>query len=188
MSVSSERYTSVAIILHWVMAIAFGLMLTSGVVMEYVDIDKSLKFQMFQWHKSLGVLLLITFFVRIAWRLFHKPPLYPAGMYGLELLAAKAGHWALYLCMLAVPLSGWIMVSSSSYGLPTIVFGWFEWPHVPGIAGNDVVNEGAGTAHWVLALSFALLILGHIGAVIKHYIFDKENILTRMWWTKGTSA
>ncbi|MEC7577523.1 MAG: cytochrome b/b6 domain-containing protein, partial [Pseudomonadota bacterium] len=97
---------------------------------------------------------------------------------------AKIGHWGLYVMMFLMPLSGWLMVSSSPYGLPTIVFNMFEWPHVPGVADNGVVHDDAKLAHLILAIIFAALIAGHIAAVIKHAIFDKENLLKRMWWTK----
>lgn len=178
------RYNSFAIILHWVMAVAFIVMLTSGFVMSYAEIDKSFKFNMYQWHKSGGVILLIAFLVRIGWRFIGKVPSLPASFQGIEKLAAKAGHWGLYLMMLALPLTGWIMVSSSIYGLPTVVFNWFEWPHIPNIQANKDVNTAAKTAHFYLALLFAVLIAGHIAAVIKHILIDKENLLTRMWWAK----
>lgn len=177
---NSQRYTTVAIILHWVMAAAFLLMLASGLSMEYLPMEKSLKFNMYQWHKSLGVLLLVAFFIRIGWRLFHKPPALPASIKGLEAVAAKAGHIALYACMIAVPFSGWLMVSSSVYGLPTIVFGWFEFPHFPKIAGNETISAISKNAHWILAWFFGLCILGHIAAVVKHMVIDRENILLRM--------
>lgn len=180
---AAQRYTTVAIILHWVMAAAFVLMLASGLSMEYLELQKSFKFNLYQWHKSLGVLLLAAFALRLFWRLLHKPPALPASIKGLEAAAAKAGHIALYLCMLAVPLSGWAMVSSSNYGLPTIVFGLFEWPHIPKIAGNEAVNAAAKTAHWVLAWLFIAAILGHVAAVVKHAAIDHENLLPRMWFS-----
>lgn len=184
-ALTTARYTSVAIALHWIMAIAFFLMLGSGVVMTYAPLEQMTRFTLYQWHKSLGVILLAAFFLRIGWRLFHAPPALPPGIHGIELLAAKAGHYALYAMMLLLPLSGWAMVSSSPYGLPTIVFGLFEWPHIPKIGGNEAVQSVARTAHWVLALGFFLLILGHVAAVIKHALFEKENLLHRMWWMKG---
>ncbi|HRJ66900.1 MAG TPA: cytochrome b [Alphaproteobacteria bacterium] len=180
---AAQRYTTVAIILHWVMAAAFVLMLASGLSMEYLELQKSFKFNLYQWHKSLGVLLLAAFALRLFWRLLHKPPALPASIKGLEAVAAKAGHIALYLCMLAVPLSGWAMVSSSNYGLPTIVFGLFEWPHIPKIAGNEAVNAAAKTAHWALAWLFIAAILGHVAAVVKHAAIDRENLLPRMWFS-----
>lgn len=184
MAIAAQRYNSVAIILHWVMAISFILMISSGLTMEYIELDKSFKFQLYQWHKSLGVLLLISFFLRLFWRLSHKAPEFPASIQGFELRAAKLGHFILYVLMIAVPVTGWFVVSSSVFGLPTIVFGWFEWPHIPNIAGNEQIGEAAEEAHQILAWSFGIVILGHIAAVIKHTFFDRVNILTRMWWVK----
>src|SRR5690606_30753408 len=112
------------------------------------------------------------FVVRILWRLFHKPPPMPESIHGMEHLAAHAGHWALYAMMLAMPLSGWVMVSSSVYGLPTIVFGWFQWPHIPDLAGNTTASSWAKAAHYWLAITFALLITGHVAAVIKHAVCE----------------
>ncbi len=183
----SPRYSSVAIVLHWVMAVAFVLMLGSGVVMSNVELSKTLQFNLYQWHKSLGVLLLVTAVLRLVWRLLHRPPALPVRMKRLERRAAKIGHWVLYGLMIALPLSGWVMVSSSVYGLPTIVFGWFEWPHVPAVVGNEMVNNMASEVHWIVALLFAIAIAGHVVAVIKHAVRDKEHLLRRMWWVKAHS-
>lgn len=184
-----QRYHALAITLHWVMAIAFVLMLCSGLVMSNAEgLDQAFKFNLYQWHKSLGVILLLAFFLRIGVRLLFKPPSLPAHFPRLEALAAKAGHWGLYALMLMIPLSGWVMVSSSVYGLPTIVFGLFEWPHVPGIAANKNMNEAAGGAHEILAYIFMAIIFVHIAAVIKHALKDKENLLNRMWWAQGSNT
>lgn len=180
---AAQRYNTVAVLLHWIMAAAFFLMLASGLAMEELDLPKSLKFNMIQWHKSLGVLLLVAFVLRLGWRLTHKAPALPASIKGLEATLAKAGHIALYAFMLAVPLTGWAMVSSSVYGLPTIVFGLFEWPHIPKIAGNEFVNGIAKEAHEILAWVFIFVIGGHIAAVAKHAIIDRENLLPRIWFS-----
>lgn len=185
MNTSATRYHSAAIILHWVMAVAFILMLASGLTMEYIELDKQLKYQLFQWHKSLGVLLLVAVALRIAVRLWQKPPALPALFKRWEVIAAHLGHLGLYAAMIIMPLSGWAMVSSSPYGLPTYVFGWFEWPHIPGLAANDAINGGAKTVHWLGAWAFLALLAAHVGAVIKHYLFDRENLLRRMWWSKN---
>lgn len=178
MHIPPARYTAVAIALHWLMAVAFALMLASGLMMD--DLEPALKFQVFQWHKSLGVTLLVLFFVRLGWRLLHKPPALPASVQGLEKLAAHAGHWGLYALMLAMPLTGWLMVSSSVFGLPTIVFGLFEWPHIPGVVMNEAVSGLSKEAHEILAWVFMALIAGHIAAVVKHLVIDKHNLLPRM--------
>jgi cytochrome b561 len=183
---TQQRYTSVAIVLHWIMALSFLLMLGSGLIMTDLE-DRALQFQMYQWHKSLGVLLLLAFFARIGWRLFHRPPALPGDMKPLEKKAARAGHYGLYALMILIPLSGWIMVSASIYGLPTIVFGLFEWPHVPGISSSETISETFEEVHEILAYLFMAMIAVHIAAVAKHYLVDKENLLNRMWWTKKTT-
>ena len=84
--------------------------------MEYIDIDKSMKYQLFQWHKGGGVLLLLAAVLRLGVRIArHAPPL-PDVMPALEKKLAKLGHWGLYVLMFIMPISGWLIVSSSSYG------------------------------------------------------------------------
>ena len=180
MSSTPSRYHAAAIILHWIMAVAFLLMLASGLAMANLEIEKSLKFQMYQWHKSLGVLLLLAFFLRLAIRLSTQQPPWPVSMKPLERKTAHAGHMVLYVWMIALPLTGWAIVSASIYGLPTIVFGWFEWPHIPGIFGNEDLEEIAEDTHSFLAYCFILFIAGHIAAVIKHAFIDHENLLPRI--------
>lgn len=169
------------------MAVGFIMMLASGIIMIYVPIEKSLQFKLYQWHKAVGVLLFLAFFVRIIWRLIshamqHIPAL-PAHFSYLEQWMAKFGHLSLYGLMLMMPLSGWVMVSASVYGLPTIVFDWFEWPHIPGIQGNKTIEARAKEAHFYLSISFGLMITLHIAAVIRHWVKDKENLMIRMLWT-----
>ncbi len=193
-SLSIQRYNSVAIILHWVMAIAFIGMLGSGFAMEYLDMEKSLKFEMMQLHKSTGVVLLIAVLFRFSWRMATKVPALPVAFPKWEKVAAHAGHWLLYLCMFAMPLSGWVMVSSSSYGLPTMVYNLFEWPHIHEVfsvfgdlQGNREVRGASGAVHTYVAFAFTAIILGHVGAVVKHRVKDGENLLRRMWWSGSAS-
>jgi cytochrome b561 len=182
------RYNLLLVFLHWVMALSFLLMLAGGIYMTNFEIDKSLQFKIYQWHKSLGVLLFIAFFLRLLVRVLSEKPPLPEKMKPLEQKLAKIGHYALYAFMFIIPITGWTMVSSSPYGLPTIVFGWFEWPHIPNISGNIKIENIAKTAHEILAFSFLAFIFGHILAVIKHYIFDKENLLPRMWIRKSNKT
>jgi len=176
----NQRYTYVAIILHWVIALAVFAMLVSGLMLGFADLDRLFKFQLIQWHKSLGVLVLASMALRIIWRFTHKPPALPVSFKKFDIIASKLGHWGIYLLLFIMPISGWVMVSSSHFGLPTIVFGLFEWPHVPGIAGNDEVQGLARTIHSLVAWALILAILGHIAAVLKHFIIDRVNLLPRM--------
>lgn len=181
MAVSAARYTKVAVIIHWVMAAAILAMLAMGFLMTGDMLEMGLKFQMYQWHKSLGVILLWLIALRLVWRLTHKAPEMGATFPKWERIAASAGHIMLYLLMIALPISGWLMVSSSPLGLPTIVFGWFQWPHMPGVEVDEIANKMYKERHYLLAWMLIVMIAGHVGAVIKHWLIDKENILPRMW-------
>ncbi len=177
-----KRYNSLMIVLHWGMAVGILMMLGSGIYMEYFNMDNALKFKIFQWHKSGGVLLLIALAIRILIRLLSALPPLPQHFNNLEKRLAHAGHMALYVAMIAMTLSGWVMVSSSIYGLPTIVFGWFQWPHIPNISANELWNSTAKTVHFYGFIFLATLIVGHVGAVIGHYKKDKTNLIKRIWW------
>lgn len=181
MTMPAVRYHRLAIALHWVMALCILLMLASGFIMAQRDLlEKTLRFSLFQWHKSLGVLLLCAVGLRLFIRLRFAPPPMPESIKPGERRAAHAGHWLLYALMVLMPLTGWAIVSSSSTGLPTIVFGLFEWPHLPGIAGNHDAHEAAEEVHEILAWILILAVAGHVAAVIKHRVIDKENLLPRI--------
>lgn len=178
----AHKYDNIAVTLHWLIAIAFILMLLSGLTMVNLDITRALKFSLYQWHKSLGIIALSLVLIRIIWRLTHKPPKLPMRINKLEKKLATLGHGALYFWMTLLPLSGWLIVSSSSYGIPTIVFGLFEWPHIPYVKADNNINDMASSSHVILAFSFIALLSLHVAAVIKHRIKEQENLIKRMWF------
>lgn len=185
-STPQQRYPDFIILLHWVMALGILIMLGSGVIMTYAPLTQSQQFTLYQWHKSAGVLLLIAAAIRIITRLFaqHKqriPPL-PQTIPAREIIASHLGHFGLYALILFMPLSGWLMVSASIYGLPTYLFGWFEWPHLPGLAQNELVESVAKDSHFYGAILLGLLLAGHLGAVIKHKLHEGVNLIPRMTW------
>ena len=181
-----NRYHSFSIVLHWAMAVGVLFMLSSGVYMTYADISKADQFQWYQIHKAAGVLVLWAVIARIAVRFLTKSPSQPIGLNHKQLKAAAVGHKVLYLAMVLMPLSGWLMVSASPFGLPTFVFvDWIKWPHIPGLARNTVAENIANTVHWITAISMSVLILGHISAVVWHKVAHNINLMKRMWWHKN---
>ncbi|MEO0671326.1 MAG: cytochrome b [Pseudomonadota bacterium] len=181
-----QRYTTVAIALHWVIALSIIAMLVTGTWMVdalQVPETQALAFQTYQFHKSLGLTVLVLSLARLAWRLFNPPPPMPAHMGGAQRFAAHATHVLFYVLMIGMPLTGWAMVSASPLGLPTIVFGWFEWPHISFLeAAEDkaAIEKQMKLAHLYAGyLMFALLAL-HIAAALKHQFIDRDGLLARM--------
>ncbi|WP_375390991.1 cytochrome b [uncultured Sphingomonas sp.] len=104
-AMATERYTRVAITLHWLIATAILYNLTSGLLNDV------LPRWFFVFHVSSGLTILILSVARVVWRLTHKPPrLLP--MQGWERGLAHGVHFLLYAAMLLIPFSGWAMISA----------------------------------------------------------------------------
>lgn len=178
-----HRYTRVAIALHWASALGILALIGLGLVMTGTGIAPMTRFQLYQWHKSVGLTVLLLTLARLAWRATHRPPPLPAGMPATERRAAGAAHGLLYFLLMALPLSGWALVSASPYDIPTVLYGRVPWPHLPGFAGladragaEAVLKTLHHRAAWVL---IALLLL-HVGAALRHHLVLRDATLRRM--------
>lgn len=175
------RYNRFAIFLHWVIGLAIIGMLIMGFVMEFAGLEKALRFTLYQWHKGTGVLLLFAITLRVLWRWITPQPALPDAISPKDQKLAKLGHYTLYGAMIAMPLTGWLMVSTSKSGLPTLVFDWFTWPHIPGLdSSSHLAHEIGEWGHFIIAILFVFLIIGHVGAVILHKRKEGISLLPRM--------
>lgn len=186
MQAGMERYTVVAMALHWLIAAAVLAMFATGLWMvDAIDVKatRADAFAVYQWHKSLGLSILLAMGLRILWRTVHRPPPLPSTMTAFERMAAHTAHTGFYVLLLAVPLLGWAMVSASVFGLPTIWFGLFEWPHLPVLSALEdkkSVEEAFKTAHRWGAYALIGLVVMHIAAVVKHALIDRDGVIKRM--------
>jgi cytochrome b561 len=169
------HYTRTAIALHWLMALVIVGLFALGVYMHDLPFSP-VKLKLYSWHKWAGVCVFLLVFVRLAWRLTHRPPALPAHMQGLVRLAAHAGHHVLYLLMFAIPLSGWLM--SSAKGFQTVLFGVFPIPDL--LVKDDALGEILQQLHFGLNMVLLVVVVGHVAAAIKHHVIDKDDVLTRM--------
>lgn len=177
----SDRYTRVAIILHWMIALLLIGNLIGGLAMDLLPREQ--KFAVIQLHKSSGFTVLALSLVRLFWRLGHKPPALPATMADWEKMAASGAHLFFYFVMIAMPLSGWVMASSAPYKITTEWFGLFEIPNVPGLQDSPnrkAINEAAYETHELIAYGAIAMIILHVGAALKHHFKNKDGVLARM--------
>ena len=185
MTTSVQRYHSLSIVLHWSIALALLFMFASGLYMVNADISKADQYRLFQIHKASGVLVLWALILRIGTRLFTSSPTLPDALNQQQAFNAKLGHICLYIALVTMPLSGWLMVSASPFGLPTFVFvDWIKWPHIPGVARNKSIETIANNMHWVMASVLATMIVGHVSAFVWHKKKHNINLISRMWWNK----
>ncbi|GAB4520595.1 MAG: hypothetical protein Kow00133_07170 [Amphiplicatus sp.] len=180
----ASRYTSVAIVLHWTIALLIIGQLAGGLYMTRIpDSEAAFKFQIFQLHKSFGVTILLLSLARLAWRLTHKVPPLPEAMPAWERVAARAAHWGFYVLMIATPLLGWAYVSVAPLSVPTFLFGVVPWPHMPffeGVSDREAVAHLFEEMHEYAAFAFIGLLVLHAGAALKHHFVDRDDVLARM--------
>ncbi|MGE0829056.1 MAG: cytochrome b/b6 domain-containing protein [Hyphomonadaceae bacterium] len=190
---AAKRYTSVAILLHW--AIAAGILLNAligfwmhNAIEEAATMSRAI--EAYQLHKSIGLLVLGLSLVRLGWRLTHPPPPLPAHMPAWEKIAALAAHWLFYALIIAIPLSGWVYVSTQwredgPFNIPTLFFGLFSVPHLFGLAHApehmraDVAHD-AVEIHEALVKATLILLVLHVAAALKHAFVDRDEVLSNM--------
>lgn len=180
---SPTRYTWVAIFLHWVMALGIAVLAVMGLVMVHVKLDPMRLFQLYQLHKSVGVTVLLAAVLRLGWRLSHRPPPLPAAMPGLEQTAARGSHQLLYVALFALPLTGWALVSSSVFNIPTVLYGVIPWPDLPVFSTLDnkaPVEAVLKAVHAYGAYALIVLVAVHAAAALRHHFITRDDVLVQM--------
>jgi cytochrome b561 len=171
----AQRYSDVAIALHWVLALALLVSFCVGLYMSDLPLSPT-RIRLFNWHKWAGISILLLSAFRLAWRLTHSPPDLPAGMSVLKKRLSQAAHGLLYVLFFIVPLSGWAY--SSAAGFPVVWFGKIPLPDfVPvdkGLAG--ILKD----AHDTLTLCLGGLVAVHVAAALQHQFLDRDGLLLRM--------
>jgi cytochrome b561 len=180
---ASRRYTLVAIILHWVMALGIAVLAVMGLVMVHANLSSMRQFQLYQLHKSIGITVLLAAVLRLLWRLTHRPPELPDAMPKIERTAASGSHLMLYIYLLALPFTGWALVSSSVFDIPTVLYGVVPWPDLPvlpTLADKAQVENVLKVVHAYGAYTLIALVALHAAAALRHHFIIKDDVLRRM--------
>jgi cytochrome b561 len=185
------RYGTVAMGLHWLIAALVITNICLGLYFSELSRDNTNLFPLIQAHKSIGLTVLVLSIIRLVWRLINPVPPLPPGMNAFQRFAAHGTHYILYFLIIAIPLSGWALVSSSPLGLPTMYFGWFQWPHIGFLADlpraqKIPLRHDFGNIHFYLAWSAIVLVPIHVLAALYHQFIRRDDVLRRM--LPGTNA
>ncbi|MEM1288002.1 MAG: cytochrome b/b6 domain-containing protein [Pseudomonadota bacterium] len=184
---TDRRYTSLAIILHWVIAFAIFFQMTSGKWMVSAGAAATpWVFTTFQIHKTVGISILALTLARIIWRLANPAPALPGGMKRWEISVSKLTHVAFYALLVIIPLTGWAMASVSPTGVPTffLLLESLPFAHIPFGAMTLEMRHSVEVlfkqAHANLSLLMGVLIFLHIAAALKHQFVARDNLIARM--------
>lgn len=173
---SDAQYGWVAIILHWLMAPAIIGLFVLGWWMRTLSYYDPWYRQAPALHKSIGIILLVLLLVRLLWKLANPTPGEEPGTPRWQALAARLAHGLLYLLLLVIMLSGYLI--STADGRAIEVFGWFSVPAT--VQGIDHQEDIAGQVHKLLAWSLMALVALHALAALKHHYIDRDATLRKM--------
>jgi len=179
------RYDSVAMALHWVIALLIMLDFAFALSFSRFDPGDALYLpSAYDLHMATGLCILLLSLARLAWRLMHRPPPLPVMGNGLRWIA-HTSHVLLYLFMIGAPLTGWLVLSLRHQA--TSVFGLFRWawPTVPAIAHmshaeRQLWHDQFLPLHIRLSYAGMSLVTLHIAAALYHYFVRRDDVLTRM--------
>lgn len=178
----SRRWHPLIIVLHWLALVLIAGQFWLARLMRDETRDLIGRFTLYQWHKSLGLSIAALTLLRLALRLALPSP-QAVAMPGWQRLAAGAVQAGLYLCLLALPLTGLLMVSAAPIQIPTLLFGWIAVPHP--IGPSKGVYEAMLALHEALFATLAVLAAVHAGAALLHQFVMKDGLLRRMWFGLG---
>ncbi len=173
---SNNRFGWLSIAIHWLVAVAiFGLFGLGLWMVELTYYDPWYK-QGPDLHRSLGVVVLLVMLVRLILRFTNPPPRALESLRKFERIGATIAHWAFYLLVLLVTVSGYLI--STADGRDLDVFGLVALPAFTTEIENQ--EDLAGELHLLLAWAVIGLAAIHSAAAIKHHFFDKDATLRRM--------
>ena len=172
----STRYTNTAITLHWLLALALLAQIAFGWFLGDVPRGTPARTIYVNLHKSTGMVIGLLILLRVYWRLSHPAPALPSSMPTWERVAAKWSHVLLYVCMIVMPVSGYVASNFSKYGV-----NFFNSIKLPPWGVDDAAIYGVfNTTHMVTSFLFVALIAAHVLAALRHLV-TRDGVFSRMW-------
>jgi cytochrome b561 len=190
---AATRYTRVAMLLHWLIAILILCNVVLG--LSAGSLPDAWVRPVIDTHKSIGITVLGLVLLRILWRLSHRPPALPAVFPDWERQAAHVAHVLLYVLMIALPLSGWLHDSAwkDAATHPMRLFNLFPWPRIGYVmhldpALKETLHNRFGELHTWLGYALYLLLALHVGGALKHEWVDRHSVIKRMIPSRGSRS
>jgi cytochrome b561 len=171
---TEHQWGSVAKFFHWLIALAILGNGAFGLLMDLAGSPMK-KISWLALHKSIGLTILALVLLRILWRWGDRRPVdEPAPRW--QQRTSRAVHGVLYVMIIAMPLSGWWFNSITGKPLQ-----WFKLFNLPALASkNDDLRHFAQGVHEYLFWFLILVLVAHVGAALKHHLFENDNVLRRM--------
>jgi cytochrome b561 len=171
-----QRYTKIAMLLHWLTALLIIAAFFLGLTMVGIHGFSPTKLKYYSWHKWLGVTVLGVAALRLLWRKANTPPPPLASIPAWQHKVAEGMHYLLYFLIFAVPISGYLYTYAA--GVPVVYLGLWQLPAL--IAPNPELKPVLQNVHYVLTMTMAAAVVAHALAALKHHFIDRDVTLKRM--------
>jgi cytochrome b561 len=164
------RYGRFSRFIHWLTAILFILMIPMGIFASMIPEDAPFRNDYYVLHKTLGVVVFALLIVRLLWNRYSTRPQLDETLKPGERKWARRVHVALYVLLIAVPVTGYVMTSLHGYG--TFIFFW----EVPTLLAESKAYIVWGLLHkYVLQYALYLILGAHVLGALKHFLLDKHD-------------
>jgi cytochrome b561 len=175
---TATTWGSVAKVFHWLGAVLTIFLITFGWWMIHIA-ERSERLANSGIHAGIGYDLLLLIALRLCWRAMNRGPTLPADLRHWEKGAAHIGHFLLYILLLAVSVTGWLIVSSARRPIEASLLGFIPVPLL-NRAGDKIFHDIAEDIHRYLSYTLLVLVIVHIAAALHHHFGKKNDILRRM--------
>lgn len=172
---TDDGYPTTSKLLHWLVAACVLTTAPVAIAMRRVG-EGPLQNTLYNFHKSLGVLILILMILRLTNRLVVGAPIPEPTIEPWQRVLSSAVHGAIYVLLIAMPIVGYI--ANSAFGAPTPFFGLFELP--PIIAKNEPLSDQLFAFHRLAGFLLIILVAMHVSAALFHHFIRGDNVLRRM--------
>lgn len=184
----ARRYTSLAISLHWLIAVAIAINIALALTWDFYP-EEQIR-PAIDLHKSIGITVLGLAALRLLWRFTHRPPPLPTTYQQWEIRLSHLTHILLYVLIFAMPITGWMHDSAwkDAASHPMTLYGIIPWPRIGLITAIEPVEKEKlhdlfGGLHEAVAYAIYVLAGLHILGALKHQFLDKQREFQRMWYT-----
>ena len=177
---SPTRYGMVTRFLHWSVFLLFVHQYIGANIMTRLARDQTLlglsQGDYYNWHKSIGLVLLALVVLRIVWRKTTPLPDWAPMLSPAERAISHRNEMLLYICMFLLPISGYLFVMAGGFGIK--LFGFHDLPNP--IGKQEWLAVVARVAHIVVAYATVVFVAWHVGLGLKHHLFERDGFLNRM--------
>jgi cytochrome b561 len=164
-------------LLHWLGAAGIAILLVHGWWMTHLT-PRPERLANYAWHSALGYDVLALTVLRLLWRWANSVPAQPSDSKRWERLSAQLGHVGLYVFILAVSVTGWVVANTFRTPMTHDLLGF----PVPAIVSTMERSTRAlvEESHMLLAYLLAALVVVHTLGALRHHFWKRNDVLRRM--------